>query len=169
MNIDIETKSTMYLLPLIAQDAFTCSSIINEKSSFVNAYNRDINTPSLDKNIFLLFNFKLDSFYVKMHKKLESLEGYLNNSTYIVDDKSYLLYRYEIPSRFIDDYELIVNGNYSRLSDACKNTIVKFWENNRDFLHSVFQINTNSELLDEIGENTYSPTSIFESEFVNDL
>ena len=162
MQISEETKSTIYLLPLIANNQFTISQFDPIDSTFVNAYNQDINAPYLQENIFLLFKYSLDDYYVKTHKLLEPAEGYITDSMYTIDGKDYLVYKFNIPADFIEDYKHIVNGNYKYLSDKCKQTIVNFWENKREFLYSAFKQTNNIELQDIIGENAYHPYDYLE-------
>lgn len=172
------TKSTLLLLPLVVEN-LTSADIFDKKDlqvcrnnlSFINAYNDDINRPFLTDDVFVAFDFKLDTNYARRSTKLRKLSGFKEDSYYVINKKSYLIYRFEVPQDLVDDYENIVAGHYSLVSFKAKAKILSFWGGYENIIREILGLFTKEagvKIEDQVAENTYIPQKkMFEEAFAN--
>lgn len=112
--------STLFLLPLLGLDK---SIVLN--NNFVTTYIRDYRFPELDEVVILEYsktNTKLDELY----------------SIGRVENKEAVLYYYQIPEIYLEDYVNFLEGKYSRFSISAKQAILSFWGSNSvSLLHGI--------------------------------
>ena len=128
------THSTIYLLPLIAEDNEIWASyngeVILHKSitNFINVYNKDINKPWLDSHIFILFKSGYDGEFDRT--SLKKKKNYSTNYSYRIKGEFYDVYVFSVPNEFKYSYNTILEGNVSLLIENVKKKILRFWIKN---------------------------------------
>ena len=112
----VENKSLYYFLPMLGEYIY---EFLNLKGVFV--WNEDY--PDYDNHIFLLFK---KSIHVKFTENLNRLKSFSNYLSEYQPDKFHTMLIFSIHKRLIEDYELLKEGQYSKISEQYKRQIVKF-------------------------------------------
>ncbi len=118
---DYLDKAELLLLPLIAKDTSDCKKWLCP--GLIGVYYKDTNKPHWEDKIIVVYNgremnqpilnWNLSDY------KYEKYEEYINN-------KAYYIYAYTVPPQFKKDFNLIINGDYSKISIQAKNRILEF-------------------------------------------
>lgn len=116
------SKHFKAIIPLLHRD-LTMDDISN-KRGFVGAFSYDINRPSLDTHIFLLFLYEIDNYFIARDQKLKASPAF--RSRIIVRIKGYLLACYTFTSNKIPSVLSITSDQWN-LSKEDKLNIFKFW------------------------------------------
>lgn len=121
----MRTLTTTFLLPSVVSPVlyFKLQKVVNS-DSFINCYLGDIDKPEYDDHILIVFNNNMKMTELKV---LESFSNY--KAIYTLDD--YIVVVFE-PLTTGDDYNAVLKGNYTKLSDTMKSKILKFWELTKD-------------------------------------
>lgn len=121
-----ENFSLLLLAPFIFKDINEINKYIVCDDSFVNGYSVDINNPSLSRNLLLLFNADKK---MSDDKNLTENDSYLCKKRYIIQGVHYVSIVYSIDFEYEKDFCLILDGDYTNISDESKNIISLFWNN----------------------------------------
>lgn len=121
-------KATSFILPLIFLSR-KLSSIIEEAKGggyvgfLINCYVACDFIENKNKNsVFLLLKFSKSSRY-------KAQEDYFSNHDCFIkhyDHDGYVIFEFQIPDKYIPDYELILNGKYSEIKEETKHQILSF-------------------------------------------
>lgn len=121
------TKTSTFLFPLldIPKEIFKCEiknsfGRITHSNRFINSYlyNEDIIT---DSCIHLLIESFQDKTYDEFYSTMVSLENYVDD----YEKNGYSVMIYNIPDANIEDFNLLISGAYSKVSDTTKSKIFK--------------------------------------------
>ncbi len=118
------TKTTTFLMPLIGVSELTIKKL--HPKLFINAHVKSKD----EKLIYIILNKYDTPEESKDYVLLEHLnEHYLD---YIEDDEEYILI-YQVPEHFHDDYNLILQGKYSKTSIQYKEVLLRVYgiQNNK--------------------------------------
>tara|TARA_R110002096_G_scaffold186205_4_gene365140 strand:- start:20511 stop:21239 length:729 start_codon:yes stop_codon:yes gene_type:complete len=110
------TKSSLFMLPMFTgtQDLFLYNTL------FVNAF---VGVDGNDNCIGLLYRFSGDSDFLKFEQALRSFKDFKE----VIDPSPYfVLFVFNVPGKFKDDYRQFIRGKYSNLSHELKENILKF-------------------------------------------
>ena len=110
---NIQTSTTLYLLPLLFSEDIKYNDIINEE--FKAAYIADFENKQYDDRILLVFND-----YKRNIPTTNRIDQYKSN------DHTILVYN--LPDEYTDDYYKFLIRNIEGLSDKAKKKILAFWE-----------------------------------------
>jgi len=114
------SKSKTYLLPLL-------SEVLDLNLKFlpylINTYLFDENN-EYENCIFILheFNFKNPEF-TKYEHKLTNNELFVKHID--IDDK--VIYIFKFPEEYLNEYNCLLNSQYSKFGDDAKQLILRFW------------------------------------------
>lgn len=127
------------MFPMVASDNENWQSYFkNYEKSLVNGYSGDINRPWLDKHIIVKFDSdKLTTLNVD---ELARNENFYKTNTCMINKKYYDLYAMMIPDEYLEEYELIKDGDYFNITAKLKHKIIRFWDIdiNSEFAMSFF-------------------------------
>ena len=113
-------KSKTYLLPLLSE---VLDLNIKFLPYLINTYLFDENN-EYENCIFILheFNFKNPEFTKYEHKLI-------NNELFVkhidIDDK--VVYIFKFPEEYLNEYNCLLNSQYSKFGDDAKQLILRFW------------------------------------------
>jgi len=113
------TQATYFLIPLLFAEDIKHYHILKEE--FRNAYIADLDNKQYDDKILLVY-----SEYPVGIPAGKRLEEYKHNGN--------VVFVYDIPEEFKDDYGHFLTGEWSSLSDNAKQKILSFWEEKEDSL-----------------------------------
>lgn len=162
--------SLLCLLPLIAKEKEVYLDYIDgdlyknrNSGSFINGYYSDINRPWLNSHVFLMYE-TVSQTPLKIMTLLESNENFINQSSYRIANAFYNVYTFSISIEHKRDYDLMIKGEYSKISYENKIKILLFWNLtvNSILFKGLFP-QYDKETLDKfneesIGEKDYIPT-----------
>jgi hypothetical protein len=113
-------KSKTYLLPLISE---VLDLNIKFLPYLINTYLFDENN-EYENCIFILheFNFKNPEF-TKYEHKLTNNELFVKHID--IDDK--VVYIFKFPEEYLNEYNCLLNSQYSKFGDDAKQLILRFW------------------------------------------
>lgn len=121
MDMKSYKDSTLFLLPLVE---YPKDILIT--TSFLGTYIRDERFLELDNTIILE--------YSKANKKLDEVRTYGK----IENSDNTCLYYMQLEDKYKNDYELFIDGKYSKLSLEAKQKITTFWETSKiSFIYGV--------------------------------
>lgn len=111
-------KSSMFLFPFLNYSR----AYYRWKTDFMNCFNSIEGNPN-ESALYLWYRYdaslEMEEFEAKIKKHPQYLET-------IDVDQYHVLYKFSIPARYIKDYNLIIKGKYSRISDIAKERIMDF-------------------------------------------
>ena len=111
-----KTKASIFMLPMLTgtQDLFFYNTL------FVNAF---IGVGGDYDCLGLLYRFSGSSTFLKFEQALRSFKDFKE----VIDPSPYfVLFVFNVPDKFKDDYVKFIKGKYSRLSPELKENIFKF-------------------------------------------
>lgn len=113
-------KSKTYLLPLLSE---VLDLNIKFLPYLINTYLFDENN-EYENCIFILheFNFKNPEF-TKYEHKLTNNELFVKHID--IDDK--VVYIFKFPKEYLNEYNCLLNSQYSKFGDDAKQLILRFW------------------------------------------
>jgi hypothetical protein len=113
------TKSCIFIMPFLGKDRQHFKWDIN----FCNCYIGTEDDFTYGNSIYLLYRFIGDTWYTDFEQELR-------NSPYFIEsqdvDKHHVLYEFSVPSDYIEDMDLILEGKYSQISIGAKNRVLTF-------------------------------------------
>lgn len=114
------TKSKTYILPLLSE---VLDLDIKFLPQLINTYMFDENN-EYENCIFLLheFNFKNPEFTKYEHKLI-------TNPLFIkhIDVGNKVVYVFKFPEEYLNEYNCLLNSQYSKFGDDAKQLILRFW------------------------------------------
>ena len=113
-------KATTFILPMLGYGRNYYEPFI------VNCYVGDGQRPELDNHIFILMRFSADVKYGWIERAMDSHPNF--KTKYDLDNGTYVMFVFEIPTKFKKDYTLFNDGKYSKFSVALKNETLKLNE-----------------------------------------
>lgn len=120
----IPNNTSLFALPMIIDDKKESGYIIGNTGYLINAFiDCDFEKSTSSYSIFVLLKF-MQSGRFKIQEKI-----YASNENFIraIDvDKNHVLYEFLIPEKFHDDFDLLLEGKYSKLSNKAANQILTF-------------------------------------------
>jgi hypothetical protein len=118
-------RSKTYIIPLLNQQIYI------HKGLLVNTYLFDLNRPDYNlpdiNGIFLMFKWATNEMEYKYEKDLFECAQFVEK--YEVSENYYMVFM-KISLDIASDVKLILDGKYSKIHDASKQTILKFWNQN---------------------------------------
>ena len=111
------TKSYTYVLPMLHP------YIQVNKDRLVNAFIGDEDLPEYDNHIFLLYKFSGSKQFLAYENRLESSDLFVKSYD---PDKNHVMFIFNIPSFYKQDYKLYKQGKYSEMSYDYKVVIFEF-------------------------------------------
>lgn len=119
MRIDLNTNSTLFLLP-----ALKLSAIKMRKAGFINAYIADGGREDVCKNpVYLLFNIKKTDHAREYQVLVNELDALIVDEYDYPED--YVVLVLPFPDDLADDYRLFLQGKYSNFSEKMKSIYEK--------------------------------------------
>lgn len=125
-KIGDRNKSQIFILPFLGDTYRHFVGGVFPQSQFKNCFIGD-NERNIDGKILLLYKFHSDLIYLNFESGLENHPQF--NQRYEVD-KLHTMFVFDVLNEDLDDYNLILDGNYSKISDKTKEHILKFHEIN---------------------------------------
>lgn len=127
------TNTTKFIMPLLFDNNTKYHELF--QNFFINAYIADIANKENDDNIHLVFadypSLKLQNTLTKSISEYKYGEGFV-----LV---------YPLATKWLDDYEKLIRGEYSKISNEAKKRILFFWdEDNTSVLWGVLHQEGNS-------------------------
>jgi hypothetical protein len=116
------TNTTKFILPLLFDNNTRYHELL--KNFFINAFIADMANKENDDKIHLLF---ADYPSLSLTQKLSNII-----TEYRYKDGYVLVYPLNL--EFEEDYEKIIRGEYSTISEKAKNRILSFWEEDNNSL-----------------------------------
>lgn len=117
------TEASRFILPMLyasdRNDSYFITSLFN------NCYIGDVNHPELGNKIFLLYDYKMTTQFVKFERSLELISNYKTDYDYA--DEHQVMYVFDVPEEYDYDFARFLEGKYSLFSDVYKQKILKFW------------------------------------------
>lgn len=118
-------KSGIYILPMLGQNENQFySKYVMPQCQFRNCFVADNNKALKDK-IILVYEFSSTNLYMNFVFTLKKLDFF--EDSYELD-KNHTVFIFTIPIQFKNDYDRIIEGNYSKISRLYKDHIMKFHE-----------------------------------------
>jgi len=122
------TKTSTFLFPLleIPKSIFTCDIKSNFKRTlyntrFINAYLKDESIGNyLKDHIFILIENYQDKDFSAFYSTMTAFPNYVDD----YEINGYLVMIYKVSDERMEDYQLILNGKYSKISEAGKKLIL---------------------------------------------
>jgi len=111
-------KSSQFTLPMLGQDREYFKWGSNLCNVFLGMQGEDY-----PDRVLLLYRIQTDREYLEFEAKLENHPMYVGSTTY---DIYHDLVEFKVPSRFKEDYQLLINGKYSHISEELKKRIIRF-------------------------------------------
>lgn len=108
------TKTSQFIFPMLGKN----SKVYDFNSNFYNAYISDCYT-----FIYLVYKFSEDDKYLELEEHLTTHKQFRE----IIDpNPDTVVFKFEIPSRYWQDVNLIMEGKYSNITPKTKVEIYKF-------------------------------------------
>ncbi|MDB4710307.1 hypothetical protein OAF16_01100 [Flavobacteriales bacterium] len=122
------TKTATFLLPLtcLTKEVFSIEELKNGKNYkkllFINAYLHKEEINNYNSNIiYLILKKESETVNLQLLNKLKINKNFLYHST----ENKYLFAAFTIDQKFREDYLLLINGDYSKISDEAKKIILR--------------------------------------------
>lgn len=128
MKMKKNTKTSTFLFPLleIPKNIFACNiknsfNRVIYDSRFINAYLRDENIDNyLKEHIFVLIENYQDKDFSTFYSTMTAFPNYVDD----YEVNGCLIVIYKVPDNNLEDYNLIINGKYSQVSELGKKLIL---------------------------------------------
>lgn len=119
-------KSETYILPMIGEslDEFMTKGF--PKCNYRNCFIGDEQVPELEDKIFVLYKFSGDLAYIAFENDMLERPNFYN--TYDADPY-HVMYVFDVPEKYKEDYKNFKQGLYSKMSTEYKEKIRRFWGN----------------------------------------
>lgn len=149
----MKTNTTKFMLAMIFNDDITYTDIL--KDHFINSFVSDFYRPENDGTLLVVKSID------------EAPRGTINNPIVSYQNDDDFVFAYEIPDKYLDDYAMIVSGDWNNVSDEYKQKLLKFWECDQESmmylilyvdskLRERFNYNALKEIYAVVDKNHYS-------------
>lgn len=120
----IPNKSWTYALPMLGKhkEEFSHKQLF-PLTNFRGCFLQDENCPELNTSIFLLYRFSSSDIYLRYEERLLSHKNF--NLMY-EPDKYHTMYVFDVADKYLDDYGLLMDSKYSKMSPTYKAHVLKF-------------------------------------------
>jgi hypothetical protein len=137
-------KTSQLIVPLLG---LTRKQLLYDRL-FCNAFIGHVENNDYGDHLYLLYRFEDSPAFQDLEADL--LEEKVVVSTINVDDYQ-IMFKLNLPHRFVEDVKLILEGKYSLISDEAKFCILKFLQGNKDTLigQILFKSPTRKRMLEE--------------------
>lgn len=118
-------RSIRYMLPMLG-DKLSQFYIPNDKGpkgNFRNCFIDDLNNTDVSNNLLLLYRFSGTQPYVEFESLLVQNPFY---KMMYEPDKFHTMYVFNLPEEFAENYDLFIQGKYSKFSKKYKDKIQSF-------------------------------------------
>lgn len=125
INIETVNDTLRFLVPILrVTKEYNNELLFNE--NLVGAFTGDILYPEMDDKILLVYKYELTDDWAKFSDKLKAHPFYFASYEYEVEDL--VVFAFDIPEEYKEDYININSGKYNELSPELKLLINKFWD-----------------------------------------
>lgn len=121
-QIGESNKSAIFVLPMLADKCREFHGVNLPQSQFRNCFIGD-KSKNISNRILLLYRFSAESAYLNFENRLETHEQF--ETRYEVD-KFHTMFVFKIPENRQEDYNKIILGKYSNVSEDYKKHILNF-------------------------------------------
>jgi len=111
-------KSSMFLFPFLNYSR----PYYRWKTDFMNCFNSTEDNPN-EVALYLWYKYSASIEMEEFEEKIKKHPQYVET---IDVDQYHVLYKFSIPTRYYEDYKLIIQGKYSRISEIAKERILDF-------------------------------------------
>lgn len=140
-----KTKSYSYILPMLMHELL---GIKRSLSQLENVFIADESYPFLDENIFLLYEFTGETWFLEFEEmaKQSSLHELTKDK-----DKFHVMMVFRIPKEYKEDFKKFKQSKYSEMSNEYKEQIKKFHalHNNHPIIDVLYKKEKAYTLLEE--------------------
>ncbi|MFW6225668.1 MAG: hypothetical protein ACOC3V_01755 [bacterium] len=146
----VTTHTTKFILPLFVKENTKYKDI---QDTFINAYIADKKLPEYDNCIFLVFSGH--DYYNAENKETKYIkDNYKNIFINMELDNHDVIYIYDIPEEYLEDYFNFLQGNYKKFKESTKEKILKFWQvSEKSLLYNILYNNKDFDFEKHIKEN----------------
>lgn len=131
MKKENRNEATRFIMPMLASeisfrknDVFEpYNNLFFQRNTFINAYISDSNKPELENKIFIRYEYDYSLDFPIFERKLEQMLPYIDDYSY----NNSIVYVFDVPEKWINDYEAFKQGKYSQLSKEYKTHVLDFW------------------------------------------
>ncbi len=115
-----KTKSYSYILPMLGD---RIPGLKRSQSQLQNVFIADENYPFLDNNIFLLYEFSGEMWFLEFEDfaKQSPLHELTEDK-----DKFHVMMVFKVPEEFKEDFQKFKESKYSQMSDEYKEQVKRF-------------------------------------------
>lgn len=146
LYFSVLSRSSNFILPFIVKSR----KDISFDKYLINCYVGNELENDYGKFIYIQLRYKPTLELENIEKMLIENENFISSKN---TDKQYTLYKFKIPEEFKNDYKLLLEGKYSKISDEAKLRILYF--HNSDKNSKIFQILHKSKELKLFLENEF--------------
>jgi len=111
-----KTKSFTYIFPML-------KDVVKYRPSVANVFIGDDSYPSLDGNIFVLYKFSASIEFLAYEEYMKNHDLYV--TAYDPDEK-HLMMVFKVPPKHKEDFKLLTESKYSKVSEKYKQKILTF-------------------------------------------
>ena len=124
LNTSMLNKSSMFIIPFLGFNR----AYFRWNFEFMNCF---IATEALpvDGHIYLWYKYTGSQEMEEFEAKIKQHPNYVSMQD--VDDY-HVLYKFSVPNKFLKDYDLIIQGKYSYISEVSKERILNFHSSAKD-------------------------------------
>jgi hypothetical protein len=158
----LETNDTLrFILPMLYTKEYNNDFFYNEY--FIGAFMFDVNNPIIEDKLLLVYQYIPETEYITFELGLQEHPNY--SGQYIYETQDVIVYIFNLPTKFQDDYVSINEAKFSNISSTLKLNISKMWNlSSEDML---FEVITGG--LDYLGESFDKQIFNIEEYDYNDL
>jgi hypothetical protein len=117
-------KSSMFIIPLLGYNR----NYFRWVTDFMNCFIGTEENGCLD-TIYLWYKYTASIDMEEFENNLMSHPNYIKQKDV---DKYHVLYEFSVPEKFMGDYQLILEGKYSYISEAAKERILEFHSSSKE-------------------------------------
>lgn len=128
-------KSYTYVLPMLGLSIKQFYEVSFPKANFLNAFIGDDSKGLRDNCVLLLYKFSGKLDYIDFENKLREHPEF--QASY-EPDKRHTMYVFTVPVKYQEEYNKVIEGKYSHLSEEYKSHILQF--HNIDAASSVYEV-----------------------------
>lgn len=137
----VSNQTLRFLLPLISGKH---SPYFFMRDELVGCFVGDTENSKKDGELLIVYKYPRTIEWSNFEEKLMKLDTYSGDYDY--GDKGYVIYSFSL-DKFEDDFGLIMNGDYSKISPEAKLQITKFWSEKQNATLAKKIINKDESLI----------------------
>lgn len=113
-----------FVLPMLYSTKYNNQFFFNDY--FLGAYLCDVSYPEMDDKLLLAYKLFPDENFMNFEDEIKNVPGFYATYVYELDD--IIVFVFDIPERFTEDYKLFNNGGFTAFSPELKLNIAKMWD-----------------------------------------